>query len=270
MCGRYASAAQTIDLVNAFALAGYHMDPLFSSEAYHWSPSWNIAPGQMVRIVVDRPRPATGRVDLVDAAGTAVTNRTDPDTEADTDCSCWQVHLARWGLVPSWAKDPRIGHKMINARRETVADKPAFRAAVRTRRCLIPAMGYYEWQHHDSGPTTPWFIHPSDTDLTMFAGLYEFWRDPNDPSGPWLTTTTIITTAALPQFADIHDRRPVMLAPDTWAAWLSADTPRDHALSLLDAPPVPAEAHRVARTVGNVVANGPDLIVPVESTPTAP
>lgn len=224
----------------------------------------------MVRIVVDRPPPATGRVDLVDAAGTAVTNRTDPDTEADTDCSCWQVHLARWGLVPSWAKDPRIGHKMINARRETVADKPAFRAAVRTRRCLIPAMGYYEWQHHDSGPTTPWFIHPSDTDLTMFAGLYEFWRDPNDPSGPWLTTTTIITTAALPQFADIHDRRPVMLAPDTWAAWLSADTPRDHALSLLDAPPVPAEAHRVARTVGNVVANGPDLIVPVESTPTAP
>lgn len=132
----------------------------------------------------------------------------------------------RWGLVPSWARDPSLGARMINARAETLADKPAFRKAFRSRRCLIPADGFYEWQATDTGKQ-PYYFQLQEGALFMFAGLYEVWHSPG--SAP-LRTCTLITTAANEQVQPIHDRMPVILPERDHDAWLDPEQADTHAL----------------------------------------
>lgn len=130
-----------------------------------------------------------------------------------------EVVMLRWGLVPSWSRDPAIGNRMINAKAETVAEKPAFRAAFRRRRCLIPASGFYEWQAQ-AGGKQPWHICRREGGLMALAGLWEHW----DSAGQTLRTCTILTTDANQGIAPIHARMPVILQPDSFAAWLQPDT----------------------------------------------
>ncbi len=133
------------------------------------------------------------------------------------------VQPRKWGLVPGWAKDPRIGNRMINARSETVASRPSFRAAFRKRRCLIPASGFYEWKPVEgSRKKQPYHIAPLDGQPMAFAGLWERWQPPGaDP----LETTTIITTSSNDVLRDLHDRMPVILPPLLWDRWLGDQTP---------------------------------------------
>jgi len=129
----------------------------------------------------------------------------------------------RWGLIPSWAKDPAIGNRMINARSESVADKPAFRAAFRRRRCLVPADGFYEWQQQ-GGVKQPWRITLAEGGPFAFAGLWERW---SPGAGEAVETYTILTTAANRSLAPIHPRMPVILAPAHYDVWLGAGAPAD-------------------------------------------
>lgn len=122
----------------------------------------------------------------------------------------------RWGLIPSWAKDMSIGAKMINARAETVAKKPSFRTALKRRRCLIVADGFYEWQKLDAKNKQPWYFTLPDDEPFAFAGLWECWKSPDGP----LETATIITTTANEALAPVHDRMPVILSPEHYALWL--------------------------------------------------
>src|ERR1700735_730736 len=133
-----------------------------------------------------------------------------------------ELRLVRWGLVPSWAKDTSGGARMINARSETVAVKPAFRAAFGKRRCLIPADGYYEWMTEDKAKK-PFYIYRTDGGILAFAGIYELWRNssvPDDHEDAWYTSASIITTQATDEIGRIHDRTPMVIAPDDWADWL--------------------------------------------------
>jgi putative SOS response-associated peptidase YedK len=153
---------------------------------------------------------------------------------------------ARWGLVPHWAKDPSMGARMNNARAETVAEKPAFRDAYRSRRCLIPASGFYEWKS-EFGLRQPYYVHPAEGELFAFAGLWEQWRD--------LQTCTIITTGANQKMAPIHDRMPVIVARTDYGAWLGG------AEGLLKPPAEAATAiRRVSRAVNNARNDFPALI----------
>ena len=129
--------------------------------------------------------------------------------------------LARWGLIPQWAKDTKIGYHTINARAETVASKPAFRTAFRHRRCLIPADGFIEWQvMPGSKVKQPWFITLEESQVMALAGLWERWRS---PEGEELESCSIIVTDANEIMRPIHDRMPVILAPGDWGAWLETD-----------------------------------------------
>ena len=183
--------------------------------------------------------------------------------------------LMRWGLVPHWAKDLSIGAKLNNARSEGMADKPSFRQAVRRRRCILPASGFYEWQ-----PTTgadgkpakqPHYISPVGAPFFAMAGLFEAWRpvpQPDAVSGDtaeWVLTCCVITTAANALMAPIHDRMPVMLPPEHWAAWLARDQTNAAALPALmgGLPEGAMQAWPVARAVGRSSAEGPQLIEPL-------
>ena len=170
-----------------------------------------------------------------------------------------------WGLIPSWAKDPGIGTKMINARAETLAEKPSFRTALSRRRCLIPADGFYEWQDAppaDSGkkpPKTPLHLHLTDGSLFAFAGLWDEWHAPD---GSPLRSCTIITTAPNAVAAPIHDRMPVILSPEDEALWLDP-TVTDTASLLSLLAPYPAEfmdAHPVSRAVNTPTVDDAGLI----------
>lgn len=165
--------------------------------------------------------------------------------------------LFSWGLVPSWAKDPAIGTRMINARVETVAEKPSFRSALAKRRCLVPADGWFEWQHVSAGRKVPHYLTSADGQLLTFAGLYERWTAPD---GYVLWSLTVITTQAQPELAAIHDRMPLVVPPDLRSTWLGADA--------VDVGDVVAQAQRpgqihawpVSADVGNVRNNRADLI----------
>lgn len=126
--------------------------------------------------------------------------------------------LALWGLIPSWSKDPSMGARMINARAETVEEKPSFRAAFKRRRCIVPASGFYEWMKKEGGKQ-PYYITAADGDLLGFAGLWENWSGPN---GEELESCTILTTAANDDVSRLHDRMPVILAPEDYDEWLGA------------------------------------------------
>ncbi|WP_371152943.1 SOS response-associated peptidase [Buchananella felis] len=238
MCGRFAMFMTDADFIEEFGVERV-ADPFLP-------PSWNVAPTQAVN--------------LVRVAGDGVR----------------ELRQARWGLVPSWAKDPAIGARMINARSETAAHKPSFAAALRARRCLVPACGYYEWRAGAAGVAggragagaakQPFFISdPSGAPLAL-AGLYESWRYPAGPeAGRWLHTVTILTRAATEHLAPIHDRMPVVVPAQLRGQWLApGELSAGEAAGLLDClPPALLEACAVGAGVGNVRNNHPGLLAPV-------
>jgi len=242
MCGRYASSRRPEDLVDEF-------DVIESRVQDALDASYNVAPTDSVYAIVERP----------------------PRGEDDDGGPRRELRTVRWGLVPSWAKDPSIGNRLINARMETVAEKPAYKKAFQKRRCLLPADGYYEWYASDQTTARgkpvkqPYFIRPKDHGVMAMAGLYEFWPDPakadDDPSR-WLWSCTVITTDAEDDVGRIHDRMPLMVERDRWAEWL--DPTRSGSLDLLvPAMPGRLEAYPVSRLVSNVRNNGPELVEPL-------
>jgi putative SOS response-associated peptidase YedK len=247
MCGRYASSRKPEDLVEEFEIRTSKVDEALA-------PDYNVAPTKSVYAVMERsPSPR--------------------DAEAREPAER-QLRVLTWGLVPSWAKDPAIGNRMINARMETVAEKPAYKRAFASRRCLLPADGYFEWyptqQTGKSGKPLkqPFFIHPQDGGLLAMAGLYEIWRDPEraeDDPDRFRWTCTVLTTQAEDSVGHIHDRMPLMVERDRWGAWLDPDVSgRDDLLSLLvPAAPGRLEAFPVSTDVNNVRNNGPALVEPI-------
>jgi putative SOS response-associated peptidase YedK len=221
MCGRFSL------IVDASVLAGvFEIDP-----PQNLRPRFNIAPTQTIPIV---------------RAG-----REQPREWAEV----------RWGLVPSWAKDAKIGARMINARGETVAEKPSFRSAVKTRRCLIPADGFYEWVKTDGGKQ-PHYIHFADGRAFAFAGLWERWHKGGDEP---LDTCTIITTTPNDIVAGLHDRMPVILPPEVFTEWLEPDPLAPDRLHDLLAPHPAAdmEAYPVTTHVNKPANDDPECVVRV-------
>jgi putative SOS response-associated peptidase YedK len=272
MCGRYASARKRIELLEEFRVERDRVsEPL--------EPDYNVAPTKRVYAVMTRDqRPSESAAESAQDA---------PDRRSAADGPSGvarELRVVRWGLVPFWAKDPKIGSRMINARAETVSSKPAYRHAFKRRRCLLPADGYYEWQRPDGteadtpagkGPKQPYFICRGDGGPLAFAGLYELWRDaalPDDHERAWLWTTTIITTSAPDELGKIHDRMPMVIEPDRWADWLdpAADDPADLAALLAPAAASGLISYPVATTVNSVRNNGPELLTRVELAPPGP
>lgn len=200
----------------------------------------------------------------------AVLERTHDDTRER------QLRTLRWGLVPSWAKDTKIGNRLINARIETIADKPSWRTAYRKRRAILPAAGYYEWvtENDDAGKPVkqPYYLHPASGHDLCFAGLYELWPDPSkdeDDADRWLWSAAIITCAATGPAGEVHDRTPVILPRDRVDAWLDPDRtePKGIAEVLEGIEPPLLGLRRVSRKVNKVGTNGPDLIAPLPESP---
>ncbi|GAA5169001.1 SOS response-associated peptidase [Pseudonocardia eucalypti] len=210
-------------------------------------PSWNVAPTQSARVVLERLPSKRG---AEDAEGVQRMLRT-----------------ARWGLVPSWAKDLKVGNRLINARSETITEKPAFKAAAARRRCLVPADGYYEWQNTEQGKV-PYFLHRDD-ELLAFAGLYELWPDPDrdeDDPDRWLWSYTILTHPAPDALGHVHDRSPVLVPPGGLRdGWLNPElTDPAKVRELLAAMPEPGlQPRRVSNAVNSPKNNTPDLVAPV-------
>jgi putative SOS response-associated peptidase YedK len=241
MCGRYAASRNPDALISAFEIAED------ATEGRAPGPDYNVAPTKPVPAVVAR--------------------RPEPDAPAVR-----QLRVLRWGLVPAWAKDPSVGARMINARAETAATKPSFRKAMVTRRCLLPADGYYEWYlpEGDAGPRSasgrplkqPFFLHPADGSVLPMAGLYEFWRDrtrSDDDPAAWWVTCTILTTDATDDVGRIHDRMPMAVPREHWDAWLDPANP-DAAGLMVPAGRLGIEAYPVSLDVSNARNNGPGLI----------
>jgi putative SOS response-associated peptidase YedK len=172
-----------------------------------------------------------------------------------------RVEMMRWGLIPSWAKDMTIGSKMINARAETVAEKPAFRRPLRSQRCLVPASGFFEWKRDGDGKT-PHFIHLPEEPLFAFAGLYDVWRDPD---GRTIKSYTILTTAPNTLMAEIHNRMPVILRREDEDEWLDpANSEPERLLPLLRSYPASEmAAYPVSRAVNSPANDMPDILLRV-------
>lgn len=246
MCGRYASTRSPQDLVQLFGVTDWRPDETLE-------PSWNVAPTDDVWAVLERaPRGA----------------------QEDTAPVERQLRPLRWGLVPSWAKDVKVGARMINARVETVHEKPAFRRAFAKRRCLLPADGFYEWEQATDPATgkarkQPYFIHPEDDQVMALAGLYEYWRDPevqrDDDPAAWLLTCTVITTEATDAAGRVHPRMPLALTPDHYDAWLDPRHQDPGRLRALLGRPADGhlDARPVSTAVNSVRNNGPRLLDPV-------
>jgi putative SOS response-associated peptidase YedK len=226
MCGRFTQQRPSAELA-----------ALFGAEDLAESPGdrFNLAPQQLGLVVVER------------------------------DDMRRAIVPYRWGLVPSWAKDARIGNRLINARAETVATTPAFRASFQKRRCLVPADAFYEWQRMTPEIRQPNLIHRADNEPMAFAGLWSTWRDPTQPDAEPTRTFTIITTTANATLQPIHDRMPVILPAAAWATWL-ASAPLDpgELLALLrPAPDDLLERYPVSKRVNNARNEGPDLVIPL-------
>jgi putative SOS response-associated peptidase YedK len=236
MCGRFVSARKRLELLEEFAAER-------DSVGEDRDADYNVAPTKRIY--------------------TVLTHKEDSKRE---------LRLVRWGLVPSWAKDKSGGARMINARAETVAVKPSFRSAFAKRRCIIPADGYYEWQTVEKAKQ-PYYIYRTDGGILAFAGIYELWRDasvPADHEHAWYWSAAIITTDATDGIGRIHDRTPMVIAPDSWADWLD---PANNEKELLLATMLPAtspgtgglRSHPVSTAVNSVRNNGPDLVEPLGS-----
>lgn len=172
--------------------------------------------------------------------------------------------LLRWGLIPSWAKDESMGSKMINARSETVEEKPAFRTAFKRRRCIVPMTGFYEWRTLDDGSKQPLYIYRNDSPFMAMAGLWEIWKQPE--SGEEVRSFTILTTNANEFMQQFHDRMPVILKPQNYERWLL--TGEKDAPSLRDLfEPFDSSglaAHEVSKAVNRVNVDMPNLILPIQ------
>jgi putative SOS response-associated peptidase YedK len=176
----------------------------------------------------------------------------------------------RWGLVPSWAEDLKIGDRMINARAETLVEKPAYHRAFARRRCILPADGFYEWRALPKQGTAgvrkqPMFIHRRDGEPLAFAGLWDVWRDRGEPEASWVVSCVIVTTRANDVLAPIHDRMPVVLPEDAWTPWLD---PEEHDLDRLSTLLVPApsssfDVFPVSTLVNKADNNDAELVKPV-------
>ncbi len=221
MCGRFALFSPEEILAAMFGVEGDRFPPA----------SYNIAPSRDVAAVRIAPEGRAGR----------------------------ELALLRWGLIPSWAKDPAIGYRMINARVETAPEKPAFRSAFRRRRCLVPADGFYEWQKAGARKQ-PYYVRMADGKPFAFAGLWEQWEGPDGA----VASCTLLTTGANDLVAPIHDRMPVILSPGDFGSWLDPDV-RDPAalLPLLKPfPPGAMAAFPVRTLVNNPSADDPRCIEP--------
>jgi putative SOS response-associated peptidase YedK len=252
MCGRYASARSRIELLEEFAVERDRVDePL--------QPDYNVAPTKPVYAVLTR-QPRASR----DGAAGQGSSPAGPGHPGPVR----ELRVVRWGLVPSWAKEASIGSRLINARSETVTEKPAFRNAFAKRRCLLPADGYYEWQKPPAGtkaPKQPFFIGRPDHGPLAFAGLYELWRDrslPGEDPAAWLWSATIITTTAPDELGEIHDRMPMVIDPSGWADWLdpASTDPADVRALLAPAAASGLSSYPVSLAVNSVRNNGPELI----------
>jgi len=187
---------------------------------------------------------------------------------APADASAPLVRAFHWGLVPSWAKDIKIGSRMINARSETVAEKPAFKRLLARHRLIVPMDGFYEWQAITGQKTKqPYFIRRRDSEPLAVAGLWSVWRDPTrDDDAPWLHSCTLITTAANATMSPVHDRMPVLLPPEEWHRWLDPELHDPAALTplLRAAPDDLLELVPVSTDVNSVRNKGPELIERIE------
>jgi putative SOS response-associated peptidase YedK len=252
MCGRFTLRAPASVVAEHFAL--FELPP--------FTPRFNIAPTQPVPVIRLAPRTQAGTVPIFAPAkmGLSPSGPSAPRRE---------LVFLRWGLIPSWAKDPSIGNRLINARAETVAEKPAFRTALRRRRCLLAADGFYEWQAAGRRKQ-PYFIRLRDDRPFAFAGLWETWegRTGTDPDSSAqsepvpvrsIESCTLLTTEPNELMRPIHDRMPAILAPDDYAAWLDPAV-QEPAQLLPLLRPYPSEA-MVARPVGTLV-NSPANDVP--------
>lgn len=254
MCGRYASARKRIELLEEFSVQRDE-----TGEALQ--PDYNVAPTKPVYAVVERAGTPAEDAEAIGADAAAGFASADGEVARE-------LRVMRWGLVPFWARDARIGSRMINARAETVAEKPAFKRAFARRRCLLPADGYYEWQPLPGGGKQPVYISRSDGGCLALAGLYELWRDPavaaDDPSAR-VWTTTVITTSAPDKLGMIHDRMPMIIDEASWADWLDPGEVPVSDLRALLRPAVVSELTTwpVATLVNSVRHNGPQLIEPV-------
>lgn len=244
MCGRLNLALDPADLAAELDIA---------HDAYPFRERYNVPPGAVIPIVADRP-----------ASSGEVTRR---------------LEAARWGLVPGWAKDLKIGYRAFNARSETVADKPMFRAALGARRCIVPCAGYYEWERTEAGKQA-WFMHPAGGDWLFMAGLFEFRRveaevadgavAPEDPAvqDGWLVSASIITAPSAGHLAKVHDRMPVMLDRAEVGDWLDPSLDKAEANAVLDAIVASFDPDAVVRRpvgpgLGKVGNEGPELIAEV-------
>ncbi|MET8411130.1 SOS response-associated peptidase [Streptomyces sp. NPDC005195] len=244
MCGRYVSTRSPQDLVQLF-----HVDDWRPEEAL--APNWNVAPTNDVWAVLE-----------------PTSRDREPDDDAPVER---ELRAMRWGLIPSWAKDVKIGARMINARVETVHEKPAYRRAFGKRRCLLPADGFYEWQQINDGASgkprkQPYFIHPEDDQVMALAGLYEYWRSPDieqdDDPAAWLLTCTILTTEATDAAGRVHPRMPLALAPENYDVWLDPHHQDPDELRALLTQPAGGhlDTRPVSTAVNSVRNNGAQLL----------
>jgi putative SOS response-associated peptidase YedK len=246
MCGRFVSARKRLELLEEF---GIERDRVADGPDPEPEPDYNVAPTRRVFAVIERPA-------------------------RDGEPAARELRVVRWGLVPSWAKDPAGGGRLINARAETVAVKPAFRRAFARRRCILPADGYYEWQavrQEGKQLKQPYYIYRKDGGALAFAGVYELWRDealPADHERAWLWTAAIITTNATDDVGQIHDRMPMVIAPQAWADWLDPGTsdPGRLQATMLPAMAGGLTSHPVSMAVNFVRNNGPELIKPLPAS----
>ncbi|WP_076820561.1 SOS response-associated peptidase [Pseudofrankia asymbiotica] len=258
MCGRYTQTLSADDLADAMSAR--------DDTGGEVRERYNVAPTTTQPIVTaERPKPSPE-----DSSGDADGSSEPPAASARV------LRLARWGLVPSWAKDVSIGSRMINARSETIAEKPVFRKPFAARRCLVPVTGFYEWHRPEKKKRgQPYYIHRGQHPgigpagpLLAFAGLYEVWRGGDEP----LTTYTILTTGPAVGLEFLHDRSPVVLPAAAWDRWLDpsyADADALRAL-LVPAPAGVFELHPVDAAVGDVRNQGPTLVERIELPPGVP
>jgi len=226
MCGRFTQKADKENIKKEFKIDSFQ-DTLLT-------PRYNIAPTQQI-----------AAVRLLEGAN--------------------ELSMLKWGLVPSWAKDDSIGSKMINARAETLAEKPSFREAFRRRRLIIPASGFYEWQKTGKGTKQPFYFYLKDKEVFGFAGLWEEWLDKG--TGKLLETCTIITTEANKVLEPVHDRMPVILKAKDYDQWLDAKETKTERLQSLLVPYPAAEmaSHAVSRAVNIPATDSPELIEELNS-----
>jgi len=226
MCGRFTNKAKPEQIKKEFKIVNKNPN-LFQ-------PSYNIAPSQMIEVVFE---PENERI----------------------------ISPLKWGLVPHWAKDAEIGNRMINARAETLSEKPSFREAFKSRRCIIPASGFYEWKKKGTGAKQPFYFYLKDKEVFGFAGLWETWIDKQ--SGEELETCTIITTEANEVLKPIHERMPVILKPENYDEWLDVKVKNTNKLQELLKPYSSEEmdSHPVSININYPDKDSPDLIKPLNS-----